>query len=286
MRTLDAALEAHYNLGRTTTAMLLKLVRNDGTTYGFTSHSENVTISSVTYTAAYGFQASAIKIEAGLAVGNLELFAPDDDSVFTTKDVMNDMWRNAQFTLSRYNYKSPADGVDVRLFGYVGEVRKGRGVIRVELLDLRQLMQQTVSIARSKNCRARLGDDLCGVNLASGSPTTYTVTGTLTGVTSNQVFRDSSRTEPLARFDAGQITFNTGNNTNVSRLVKTYAADGTFTVGVPLFGTVQVGDTYTAIWGCRKRIDDCKDFNNVRRFQGEPHGAGLDSLTRKPVLDV
>lgn len=286
MRTLPAALETHYNLGRTTTAMLLKLERGDGVVYGFTSHSEAVTLSGVTYSASYGFTASTLKNEAGLAVGNIELYAPDDGSIFTMKDILNDVWRNATFTLSRYNYVTPSDGLDARLYGYVGEISKSRGVIKVELLDLRQLVQQNVSVARSKNCRARLGDTLCGVNLAGGSPTTYTVTGTLTHVTSNQVFRDSSRTEPLARFDAGQITFNSGNNDNASRLVKTYLANGTFTVAVPLFGTVQVGDTYTAIWGCRKRVDDCKDFNNIRRFQGEPHGAGLDSLTRKPIIDV
>ena len=111
---------------------------------------------------------------------------------------------------------------------------------------------------------------------------------TVTSVTSNQVFRDSARLEAADYFAWGTIEWLTGNNAGARRKVQAYAANGTFTLSQMMFGTVQVGDTGTAIVGCRGRLEeDCRDkFNNVLNFGGEPHRRGLDSLTQAPVLNV
>lgn len=115
-----------------------------------------------------------------------------------------------------------------------------------------------------------------------------TVTGTLTHVTSNQVFRDSSRTEAADFFGEGQFTFDSGDNAGMSCKVKEYAADGTFTLAIPLYGEVAVDDTYTAEVGCRKRHElDCWDkFDNGLNFVAEPHRRGINNVTQSPSSDV
>ena len=118
----------------------------------------------------------------------------------------------------------------------------------------------------------------CKVNLAP-----LTVTGTLTGVTSNSVFQDTARTEALDYFGEGSIAFTSGANAGLKPLeIKSYAADGTITTHEPFFYTVAVGDAYTMIPGCRKRLEDCRDkYNNVLNFGGFANmPTSSDYLTR------
>lgn len=120
-----------------------------------------------------------------------------------------------------------------------------------------------------------------------------TVEGTLSSVTSNQVFRDNTRTEAADYFAEGTLTWLTGNNAGLAMKVKDYAADGTFTLVLPMLGAVQATDTYRVTAGCRKRHDrtsanpagvsDCIDkFDAVLDFGGEPHRKGLNDVTAAP----
>ena len=290
MRTINAALTTHYALGATTLATALKITREDGTVFGYTSHHVDASISSVTYSATPGLDIKGIEVAASLAVGNLKLTTLNDGTIFTATDLHNGVWNNAAFIIFRYNHVTPSDGTDVQLVGNIGEVGINNGFLEFELRDIRQNMQQSVEVKSSKTCRARLGDSMCGVPL-TGSPTNYTFTGTVTHVTAgNQTFRDSTRTQAEGWFDEGEITFTSGNNAGVSRKIKSFnyqvsPLNGTFVLALPLFGTVQVGDAYTAITGCRKRREeDCRDkFSNTINFQGEPDRKGLDNITQSPI---
>lgn len=281
MKTLPAALAAHIATRSTKLASALKITRTDGQIFGFTSHDRDAVISGVTYSAEPGLDVSDIVIAANAAVGNLELTTLHDGSLFITKDILNGVWRNAAFLIFRYNWDSLTDGIDSLLGGTLGEIEMRQNSLLVELRDLRQYFQQPIGDASSKNCRARLGDARCTKDLTS-----FTYTGTITGVTSGLVFRDSGRGEGADWFGEGEITFTSGNNNGISSKVKTFDADGTFHLAIPLVGTVQVGDTYSAIAGCRKRLtEDCRDkFNNVINFVGEPHRQGVNSLTKAPPV--
>ena len=169
MKTLPTALATHYASGTTTLADLLKITRKDGQVFAFTSASTDVTISGQLYTSAQGLDISSLEVTAGLAVDNLELTTLDDGSIFSRVEVLAGVWRNADFIISRYNWANPADGVEVRMVGTVGEVHLKRGSIAAELRGLQQYLQQPIGSVTSKTCRARLGDALCGVNLAGYS---------------------------------------------------------------------------------------------------------------------
>lgn len=284
MKSLPSPLAAHVATRETTLAHALKITRTDGQVFGFTSHDSDVVISGVTYSANPGLNVSDIVLSANLAVGNLELTTLHDGTVFTTAEVLGGVWRNAAFVIFRYNWASIADGIDTLLTGTLGEVQLKRNAVVAELRDLRQYLQQAVGSTSSKTCRYRLGSTdknaggLCTKDI-SASP--FTVSFTVTGVTSSQVFQDTARAEAADYFGDGEVLWLTGNNAGISAKVKTYAADGTFTLVLPMLSTVQVGDTGTAIVGCRKRLEeDCRDkFSNQLNFGGEPHRQGVDSIT-------
>lgn len=275
MKTLPAALAAHVVGQSTTLAPALKITRLDGQVFAFTGASRDVVIDGVTYTASQGLDISSVEIAAGLAVSNLELATLDDGSLFSRAEILGGVWRNASFLLFRYNWASPSDGIDTLMVGTVGEVEIRSNTIVAELRGLQQYLQQPIGSVSSRTCRARLGDSLCGVNLAS-----YTVSGTVTSVTDRQVFADSGRAEADDYFGEGILTFTSGPMNGQQHKVKSFSG-GTFTLALPALQTVTVGTTYSVVAGCRKRLgEDCKvKFSNVLNFQGEPHLPGIDALT-------
>lgn len=86
------------------------------------------------------------------------------------------------------------------------------------------------------------------------------------------------------RFGEGIITFLTGANAGRQQKIKTYIANGTFTTMLPMPATVAIGDTFSAIAGCRKRdLLDCRDkFDNILNLDAEPDVPNMDHLTATP----
>lgn len=280
MKSLPSALATHVATRQTTLATALKITRTDGLVMGFTTCDVSTDISGVTYSSNPGLLVTDIVIAANPSVGNLELRTLHDGTIFTPGDILGGRWRNAAFVLFRYNWASVADGIDTLLAGTLGEITLEQNMLVAELRDLRQYLQQPVGFVSSKTCPYRLGDARCGVNVAL-----FTVSGTITHVSDGKrVIRDSARAEAADYFGEGEIRFTSGDNEGISAKVAEYAANGTFTLSLPLYINVQVGDTYTAIAGDRKRLEeDCRDkFNNVLRFGGQPHRRGINNLTAGP----
>lgn len=282
MRTIDAGLLTHYQSDQTTLAWGIKITRTDTMVFGWTSHQIDKTINAVLYRAGPGLDVSSLVTTAGMAVDNSELTILPDDSTVTTADLLAGIWDNAAYELFRFNWAQSSPVRDVHQSGTLGVVQPRRGAYTVELRGLQHYLQQPVGAVSTKTCRARLGDAMCTKDL-----TAFTVTGTLTGVTSQTVFTDTGRTEADHYFAEGLITWTSGDNDGLSFKVKAYAAD-VFTLSVPPIFPVQVGDTYSVVAGCRKRLaEDCvAKFSNAVNFQGEPHRPTIDSLTEAPEVNA
>lgn len=281
MKILDSALAEHYELGTTTLATALRLVRADGEVFAFTTHDEDSDpIDGVVYRADPGLVVNEIVITAGTNVGNLTLETLHDGTVFTPGDVLGGKWRNATFLLFRYNWRDVDQGTEPLLAGTLGELELRENTLTAELRDLRQYLQHPVGDQSSKTCRYRTGDSRCMVDLSD-----FTFAGSITHITNaKRIFRDSARAEAADYFGEGEITFTSGDAEGISAKVASYALDGTFTLALPLFVNLEVGDTYIAIAGDRKRFEeDCiAKFNNGLNFGGEPHRRGPDNITSTP----
>ena len=281
-KVVPAGLLSNYQSDSLTVAWAIKITRTDDEVYGWTSADRDATIDAVIYESAPGLSVASFASSAGLAVDNSELTVLADDTIITRADILAGRWNNAAYLLFKYDWTDVSAGKEVISAGFLGELHPRSGAYVAELRALQQYLQQPVGAASTKTCRARLGDAMCMVDLGG-----WTETGTITGVTSKQVFTDSSRAEADDYFGEGILTWTAGLNTGLSQKVKTYASD-TFTLSLPMIFDVQIGDTYSVIAGCRKRLDeDCAaKFSNELNFQGEPHRPTVDELTSSPEVNV
>ena len=100
------------------------------------------------------------------------------------------------------------------------------------------------------------------------------VTGTITALFGNKRVFNSDRTEADDLFTGGLLTWITGLNFGAEMEVKTYLTlNGNFSLVLPMWFNLTVGDTFSIQLGCFKRLpEDCKaKFNNTHNFQGEPY---------------
>lgn len=276
MKTIANPLAAHYASGTTSIAYLLRLIRADGQTYGFTSALDSLESEGLLYSSSQGLDVSSLALTSSLAVDNLEMTTLDDGSLFQQNEVFGGVWRNTRFTIGRYNFKSPSDGVEILMEGTVGEVTIADGYVRVELRGLQAPLQQTLGQVVSITCRARLGDSLCRVNLAP-----LTASGTVTTVSNRRQFTSTSLSQAEHYFTEGRLTFTSGTCKGLSHKVK-YSNGASIALQLPTPSDFAPGDTFTIVAGCRKRyVEDCTErFGNALNFQGEPHLPGVDGITQ------
>jgi uncharacterized phage protein (TIGR02218 family) len=272
MKTLTAGMLTHIKSEVTTIRTCWKATLVNGTVYGFTDHTQDLTINGATYLAASGHTPSSIVNNSTLAVDNLEIQGVLDSAAIDDVDIHAGLWDFAAVEIFQVNVADLSLGIIRQHRGRLGEVSLNRNSFTAELRGLAQQMQQVVGDLYSPTCRADLGDAKCGINLAS-----ITVTGTVSGVTDNRSFTDSGRPENLGYFDSGKLTWTSGENIGLAMEVKTFAA-GAFVLFLAMPFQVTVGDTYSVYRGCKKRFaEDCvTKFNNAINFRGEPHVPGND----------
>ena len=297
MKAIPAALQAHYDTGATSMASAILIQRADGALYGFTSAAAPLVLdlspwasaswnlatqTAFAFDAQQGLDVSTIVTTSGFSVDNLDLTTLDDGSLFDRDDVMAWRWRNAAFRLFRYRWDVPAptiaNDVETMMRGTFGEVTLGENTFTIELRGIAQKLQQPIGIVSQKTCRVRFGSQ--GPGQCNKDPAPFTFSKTVTAVTNKQTFT-AAGAEPADYFGEGIVTFTSGNNAGVSQKVRTFEA-GVFTLVLPMVLDVQVGDAFTAVAGCRKRLmEDCKTkFANVINFQGEPHRPTVDDLVK------
>lgn len=313
MKSIPAALQAHYDAGGTSVAHALVIQRTDGQLFGFTSHDLPFVLdvapwgydnAALAFDCKQGLTASTLECTAGLAVDNMELTTLDDGSLFERDEVLAGVWRNAAWRIFRYRWDvavpTIANDVETLARGTVGEITLGATTIKVELRGLKQALQQPVGEVSTKTCRNRLGDGRCKVDLEP-----WTHAAVVTAVTDKRTFvlellpvtpdpdpdadpedppPEPVQPDPLPDdyLGEGVVTWTNGANANLSQKVRTYTAAGLVTLVLPMVMPIAVGDQITVVAGCRKRLlEDCRDkFANVLNFRGEPHRPTTDALTR------
>lgn len=292
MRSIPSGLLTHLQGQALTVAFGCLVERADGLRLALTTADIDCTISgvpidgvatgSVTYLSEPGLDASNIRSTSGLEVDNLE-GALTEGGVVTRADILRGLWDGAAWTLFQFNRADISQGFVVLKAGHLGNIQPRVGKFVVEMRDLRQALQAEHSVVLQPECRHDLGNAKCGVNLAS-----FTDTVTVTGVTSAQVFQiSSSRADDF--FGNGSITWLTGANAGVTVKVKSYAsASDQFTLSAPMLSAIQIGDTATAVAGCRKRrTEDCAaKFSNVLNFGGWPDKPKVKDTIAEPEVNA
>jgi hypothetical protein len=146
-------------------------------------------------TATITFTAANADLATGDKISVIGADQPEYDGLFTVTRISN-----TQFTYHVTGTPTtPATGVIVymydplRLPGWrLGQVTIGRNMFTTEVRGIMQAYTRTIGELTQAGCRAELYDARCKVD-----PTSFTVTGTLTGVSADQMtLYDTARTEP------------------------------------------------------------------------------------------
>lgn len=275
--SVTPAMSAYLAAEVTTFAFLWKVIRQDGQIFGFTSHDADIEYLGLTYKANTGFMPSAAATSSGLAVDDLEIEGTLSAQAVEQAEILAGIWDGAEVWVYQVNYEDLTAGAIVIRRGWIGEIRSGTVSFTAEMRGLTQKLAQQIGQNYSPLCRANFGDSRCKKDLDD-----YKVTGTLTMVTNEHEFADTSRTEATNYFNLGLLTFTTGLNAGLSREVKSFDATVIF-CELPFPFTVSVGDQYEMWRGCDKSFATCKNtYNNLINFRGEPYIPISDTLVSGP----
>ena len=244
-----------------TAAWCVRIVCTNGTTVRLTSYPFDLTMSNATvYKTDSGYEASAFSSSSSMAPGAIDIEGIAGVAGISRDQVASGIFDGARVYVFKCNYLSPVDDYEEVSSGFFGKTTISDDRYKIEGMSLADALGQSVGKTYKALCSHKFGDARCQIDLAA-----VTVTGSLTHVTGQATFRDSSRAEVADYFGAGTITFTSGANLGLKPLeIKSYAADGTITTHEPPYYLPSVGDTYSMIAGCRKRKDDCTTkWNNV-----------------------
>lgn len=199
------------------------------------------------------FSPGAMDLEGIVAAGSIERDAVDSG-----------VFDGARLYVFACSWLAPVEDYEPMTACFLGKTTLEDRRYRIEMMQIIDVLGQTTGKKTSPFCSKRFGGQEfagCKVDLVP-----LTVAGTLTHVTSQNVFRDDARTEVEDWFGKGTIEFTTGPNVGLRPLeIKEYNADGTITTFEPAYYPVEVGHEYTMVPGCRKRpFEDCRDkYDNI-----------------------
>lgn len=261
-----------------TWARCARVVRSDATVIAFTEHDRDITYDSITYLSSISYTPTVRSDTSTLSVNNADLQGYFSLAGVLKDDVVNGLYDGAEVYELLIDY-SNSSLVKLMGKGYLGEVEIKDNAFSAEYRSLTQKLQQNVGKYYTAECNAQLGDARCTVNLAS-----FTSVGTITSVTTSQIFIDSSfiGSQSNDYYNYGLITFTSGLNSGISREVKDYNdATGEITTFLPFPYTVSISDSFSVYAGCDKRKATCiSKFNNVINFRGFDMIPGQNQISK------
>lgn len=253
-----------------TRVLCLRIEATDGSTIiRLTHHARDLTMSNdEVYLSLSGYDFSGYSANSTMSSSTIDLEGFFGGIGITRDQISSGLFDNARCFLFATNWDNPVEDYEPITKSIFGKTTIADDKYIIEEMALVDCLNQSVGKTYSAGCQKTFGGQEyagCGVDLGA-----ITEIGTITSVTSNLVFRDSSRGEAADYFGGGTIEFTSGNNSGLSpQEIKAYAADGTITLFETFYYNVQVGDTYSIVPGCRKRLEDCRDkWDNVVNFGG------------------
>jgi uncharacterized phage protein (TIGR02218 family) len=276
MKVFSSEIQSALSSTVTNFAMCWKVTRTDNVVIGFTDSDETITYDGVDYFPNIGFSTSTLQSTDSASVDNADIMAFLDSALILPQDLIAGVWDAAEVEIFAINRESiDANNVVPLKAGRLGEVTVRDDDFTVEFRSYAQLLTRNAGRSVGTECDViAFGDARCQANAAS-----FTVTGTVTSVISNESVVDTGRTEADGWFNYGTLLWASGSNAGRSQGVLYYTlASKTITFREPAARDIAVGDTYYITAGCDRRFVTCKSkFSNGINFQGFPFVPGRDA---------
>jgi uncharacterized phage protein (TIGR02218 family) len=260
----------------TTAAICWRLERRDGVAIGFTSHDRDLGIGGLVYRAAPGMIPSAISLSDGFDADALDIKGALTSRAITAADLRAGRWDGARLAVFMVDWEAPGAELFALARGELGEVGiKGDG-FEAELRGPTSLLDAPVIEQVSPECRARLGDARCRVDMAARIRITR-----VQAVGGEDVIEveDAAAGNSYAY---GRVRWIGGANSGMQGAI--LRSEGhILTLREPPAFAPAPGDIVEISEGCDKMPATCSArFGNIANFRGEPHLPGIDLLTRHP----
>jgi uncharacterized phage protein (TIGR02218 family) len=255
-------------------ALCWRIERRDGAALGFTTHDRDLGIEGLVYRAAPGMLPSAISLGDGFDAEALEVTGALTADAIRAADLKAGRWDGAAVAIFAVDWSDPEGARLPLATGEIGEIAVRGRSFEAELKGAAAALDRPVVELTSPECRARLGDRRCRVDMA-GRRRMLRVTAV---TPSGALALDGAD----ARHVAGRLRWLDGANAGWSAIIAA-VEDGLVTLrDAPPFAAV-AGELVDLSEGCDRSFATCTGrFANGANFRGEPHLPGLDLLTRYP----
>ena len=261
----------------TTIAFCWRVERRDGVAMGFTTHDRDLVIGHLTYRATPGMLPSAISLSDGFDAGALDVGGALTSDAISEADLKAGRWDGAAVRIFMVDWEAP-DGDQLLLArGQLGDVSLEGTGFSAELKGPTAALDAPVVEQTSPECRARLGDKRCRVDMAARVRTTR-----IAAVIDEDVLEIGNGSAGANAYGYGRLRWISGLNSGLETEVMS-SSGAQLTLREPARSPPAVGDLVEITEGCDKRFETCTGrFANAPNFRGEPHLPGIDLLTRYP----
>lgn len=259
----------------------VRVVTKDGTAFRFAAYPHDLTMGNgEVYKSNQGYEATQIVIESTATSAVWDLTGFFHVAGVDRDQVASNFMDNARVFYFATDWSSPVEDEEQLSLGIMGKTDIEDEQYKIEVMGLIDATTQSVGASFSPLCPWTVFDEnldgdvipasrsRCrGPRSAPDGPliADYTETGTITSVTSQKIFADSTRAEAAGYFDYGHIKFTSGDNAGLPSLdIKKHAAGGVITLYDATHYPVVIGDAYEIVPGCDKTKATCQTkFGNV-----------------------
>jgi uncharacterized phage protein (TIGR02218 family) len=286
MRNISTDFKAHLKTGATTVCRCWKIVRKDGTEFGFSDHDNDLQFEGTVFEAGSGLDATALQSANGLSVDNTEAAGALSSAGITENDIAAGKFDGAEVFIWLVNWQN-SDQRYLSFRGYIGEISYGRSAFTAELRGVTDKLNTRIGRSYLKQCTALLGDEACRADLSSEN---FEIKTSLRRCEDQlTLYFDDIPNADTDWFTFGTVTFTSGMNQGKSvRVVsdKSVNSERKISVMEELFHPVLQGDEVTLKVGCDKQSSTCQaKFQNMINYQGFPSIPGEDWMMAYPKSD-
>ncbi len=278
MTSYPPALLAHLGNEVTSICHAWRLLRRDGTVFGFTDHDRPLTVAGTLCKPQSGFSASEARDSLGLGVDTVDVQGALSSVELKEEDIAAGRYDGATVETYLVNWRQPTQAAMIRK-ATIGKITRADGQFTAELESLAHTLDRVNGRYIRRSCDAEVGDTRCGVSLTH---TSFSGAGTITGGTTASALSVSGIGGFASEwFSGGLLTFTSGaSNGRQVRVLDHVAGPAGVTLSLwPDSGlVVATGDGFSVTAGCDKSFATCKaKFSNPLNFRGFPHLPGNDA---------
>jgi len=257
-------------------ATLWRITRMDGTVFVFTDANEPILFEGETFLPSSGVNASARRAESGLKESTVSFDGVIDSAMVTTEDLRAGKFNDARVEEMVIDYDHPFSTPITRRTYWIDRTEYDADAWQTEVVGIANRLERRVGELITVSCPVELGGPRCLADISAD-----TLVGVRIASLGSQIRRefDANSTDVAGSyvddyFGNGEIRWQTGDNTGLLSVIKSYtSATRSIVLENELPFVIQTSDTFTLKPGCRKRymLDCVTKFSNGPNYRGHPH---------------